>query len=282
MSDADGEEWLRGYLSGDRRPSVPVPADMRPVEFLLASLDDAPNRALPERVGTLAGGLLATAVLEDVVRGRDGTLLRDVFSLVESLPVSDQTVEFLHRLATMGSMLARGQASDTDFHLLTLRALVTHQRPWPGEIERLLDVWRRELADLRYAGVAMQGLARVSAPAAIAALPGFIARALGEHPPVPLADTIFAFSQELGESRALWEDVVRRLREVSGALEAVQDGFTRSGLHRSHPIAWEVLRSASTGAPSTPFATRYTASDDPGMIEASRRLDGVLLEPRAA
>jgi hypothetical protein len=247
LPEAEGKEWLRRYLRGDAiEPPVRVPFDLQPLEFLLGQVNPLPEEALPLRVGTLAGTLLAEAIIRGAHRGGDRREIEALFTLVESLPVSDAVAEFLNDLAVTGRLLSGPGECGIDFHLLALRGLILHQRPVHGEVSRLIQFWKNEMHDLRYAAVAIQGLLRVSVTAAIEVLPDFVRRARVARPPVPLANTLFAVSVELGTDRALWEQLVRAFRGWPDELEVVRETFGKARLPESNPAAWEVLATRSS------------------------------------
>lgn len=243
LPEADGRQWLARYLMGETTaPPVQVPFDLQRLEFLLGEVNPLPNETLPRRVGDLAGGLLAEAIIRGAHRTGEVRFLKALFTLLESLPASQKIEEFLNDLVVSGRLLGWPAGDGADFHLLTLRALVLHWRPVTGQVERLIELWKREARDLRYAPIAIQGLLRVSVAAAIDALPDFVDRALAARPTLPVANTLFAVSVELGDDKFMWEQFVRVFDGHPRAFETVKDTFSRTGLAQSNPVAWQVLQ----------------------------------------
>ncbi len=276
--------WLSRYLRGEAvDPAVRVPFDMTPPIFLIGQVNPMPEPALPLRIGTLAGTLLAEAIAAGAYRGTAPEEVATLFTLVESLPVSPEVAEFLNDLAVAGRLLDRSGSAETDLHLLALRAMVHHQRPPQGEIGRLVAFWRMELADPRYAPVAMQGLLRISVTEGLQALPEFVRRLLASRPAIPLANTLFVVSEALGAERSLWRDLVAAFEGWEAEFAAVKDGFGRSRLPKSNAIAWQVLQAKPAEAPgAVGYAPRYSRRDDAGIELAFSHLGGALLEPAGA
>lgn len=284
LSDTQGKEWLRRFLKGEAPdPAVRVPFDLQPLEFLLGRVNPLPDPVLPLRVGTLAGTLLAEAVARGAQRTEDPTEIEALFTLVESLPVSQDVADFLNDLAVTGRLVTNQAGPRPDLHLLTLRALVLHQRPVQGEIEGLLDFWKRKLKDTKYAPIAMQGLLRISVSTAISSLPEFVRLARTANPPIPLANTLFAVSVELGADPLLWDDLVRAFAGWEDELDVVRETFGKTRLPESNPPAWEALRDASPHPRQpTPFIARYLQPNDSRIRLARDRHPERLLVPQAA
>ncbi|MBI4609356.1 MAG: hypothetical protein HY726_10120 [Candidatus Rokubacteria bacterium] len=282
LTEDQGKEWLRRYLGGKTTlPSVRIPSDLRPLEFLLGEVNPMPDEALPLRVGTLAGGLLAEAIAEGAHRTGDPRWVEALFTLAGSLPVSEDITEFITDLAVTGRLLESQRGAGLDLHLVALRALVAHQRPVQGSIDRLIAFWERELDDLRYAPIAIQGLLRISVAAAIRHLPGFIRRAQAAHPPVPLVNTLFSVSIELGTDTAMWDDLVRAFDGYKKEFEALRETYGQTRFPERNPRAWEVLQTPPQPHPvPARFARVYSRPDDPGIQSAWANLDRGLLEPR--
>ena len=256
LSDTQGKEWLRRFLKGEATdPAVRVPFDLQPLEFLLGRVNPLPDPVLPLRVGTLAGTLLAEAVAGGAQRTEDPTEIEALFALVESLPVSQDVADFLNDLAVTGRLVTNQAGPRPDLHLLTLRALVLHQRPVQGEIEGLLDFWKRKLKDPKYAPIAMQGLLRISVADAINSLPEFVRRARRAIPPIPLANTLFAVSVELGTDRSLWEHLVRVFEGQPDDFKVVKETLGRTRFPESNPVAWEALQTRPR-QPAEPIVLR--------------------------
>lgn len=211
-------------------PAVNVPSDLQPLEFLLSEVHPSVGGPLPRRLGDLAGGLLAEAITRGDHRNGQPGFLRALFTLVESLPVSENVEEFLNDLAATGRLLDWPTHGDLDFHLFTLRALVHHQRSAQGQSERLINLWKRELQDLRYAPIALQGLLRLSAPTAIDALPAFVERSMAATPPRSLVNTLYALSLELGSTEVLWQRLIRVFDRHPVALQAPSAALSKTRL----------------------------------------------------
>lgn len=282
LTETQGKAWLRRYLKGENTdPSVRIPFDLQPLEFLLGRISPLPDPVFPLRIGTLAGELLAEAIIRGPHRAGDPREVEVLFTLVESLPVSREIAEFLNDLAVTGRLLTSRGETGRDLHFLTLRALVLHQRPLQGEIEGLLEFWKRKLKDPRYAPIAIQGLLRISVPSALECLPEFVSRARASIPPIPLANTLFAVSMELGADQSLWADLVRAFEGDRDGFEVLRETFRQTRLPELNPDAWAALHTAPRQPPVlTPFASRYLPQNDPHIESARHRLkQGRLLEP---
>jgi hypothetical protein len=284
LTEDQGREWLKRYLRGETPdPPAPVPFDLEPVEFLLGEISPLLDPALPLRIGTLAGTLLAEAIVGGAHRAGDIREMESLFALVESLPVSEEITEFLNDLAVTGRLLRGRKEIGADLYLLALRALALHQRPVQGEIVGLVDFWKRKLDDPPYAAIAMQGLLGISVTAAINALPEFVRLARTADPPIPLANTLFAISEDLGADQLLWTKLVRAFEGRGDGLEVVRETFRRARLSDSNPEAWAALQTAPPRSIlPTPFVSRYSLPDDAAIESARERLNGALLEPLAA
>lgn len=243
LPDTDARYWLSRYiLDESTTPTIQVPFDLQRLEFLLGEVNPLPDPTLPLRIGDLAGGLLAETLLRGGQRTHGTRFLTALFTLLESLPVSEPIEEFLNDLVISGRLLDRPAGSVPDFHLLALRVLVLHQRPVSNDTGRLVDLWRREARQLRYASIAIQGMLRASPAAAVDALPDFIERALAERPPLPLANLLFAFSVELDSDKRMWKRLVSAFAYHPEAFEAVRQTLRKTSIPRSQPVAWEVLQ----------------------------------------
>jgi hypothetical protein len=285
LSEDQGKEWLRRFLRGEgTSPPVRVPFDLQPLEFLLGRINPLPDSALPLRVGTLAASLLAEAITRGAHRAEEPEQVEAFFTLVESLPVPETTVEFLIALAATGRLLSGPPATGPDLHLLTLRALVLHQRALPGEVKKLIRFWEEELDDLRYAAVAIQGLLRVSVAAGIRALPEFVRRARGAKPPIPLVNTLFVVSEELTANQSFWADLVRAFDGESDEFQSVTDTFAQMRLPETNPDAWAVLQTPIRHATvRVDFSPQYARPEDASKINSAcqRLVEGMLLRQAA-
>jgi hypothetical protein len=286
MPEREGRMWLSRYLLGEATdPSLDVPFDVGRLEFLLGEVARIPEKTLPARVAELAGGLLAEAVMATPLRDTDPRLLRALFILVEALPVSDMIVEFLTKLAISGPLLPWPDRDRPDFHLLTLRALVLHQRPSGRRDDRLVEFWKHEAQDPRYASVAIQGLLRVSPVHAIDALPDFVERALGATPPIPLANLLFALTVALNHKEILWRRVASLAFREPKAFGAIRDGLRKIRLPDTNPRAWDVLEGSPRTAPRSVvrdrFGSAFVPAVDPSRIFTERqRPIGTSTHPR--
>lgn len=284
LDEDKAKGWLRHYLRGEQvEPVVRVPFDMTPIAFLLGEVSSMTDPTLPLCVGTLAGSLLAEQIRNGAHRRADAEGMETLFALVESLPVSNEIIEFLHDLAVTGRLLPPSSGGGTDLHLLALRALVFHQRPHPGQIDRMVAFWKQELEEPRYAPIAMQGLLELSVREAIRALPAFVRLAHASKPPIPLANTLFLVSEALGTDNALWEKLVRVFAGSEAELGVVREVFGRSRLPESNPEAWKILQEADGEVSgSVAFTPRYVRADDPSVKHAKRGLpEAGLLVPIA-
>ncbi len=279
-----GKEWLSRYLAGEAvEPAVRVPFDMTPAIFLISQVNPMPEPALPLRIGTLAGTLLAEVITAGAHRGAAPEKVATLFTLVESLPVSPGVAGFLNDLAATGRLLDVSGSPETDLHLLALRAMVAHQRAPQGEIGRLIAFWRWELDDPRYAPVAMQGLFRISVAEGLKALPRFVRDSLAARPVIPLANTLFVVSEVLGDDRSLWRDLVAAFHGWDVELAAVKEAFGRSRLPQSNLAAWQALQAKPVEAPgAVGYVSLYSRRDDAGIELALRHLPGALLAPAGA
>ncbi len=256
-SESQGQEWLTRYLMNETpNPRVPVPSDIGRLEFLLGEVNPIPELALPLRVGDLAGALLAKAVMAEDRQLRKPDFLKALFTLVESLPVSENVVEFLNMLAISGRLVSWPPADTPDFHLLTLRSLVSHQRPVADDVNRLIDFWKREAQDLRYASISIQGLLRVAPRHAVQIIPDFVDRVLNTPGPMPFANLLFAVSIELGADLQIWQHLVRVLRGDPRVFGATKEGFSRIQLARNNPEAWKLFE--MTPSPERALAPEET------------------------
>jgi hypothetical protein len=283
LPDVQAAAWLSDYLrSRPVAPPVRVPFDLEPVEFLLSQVHSLSNSELPRRVGTLAGKLVAEAIAQGKHRPGDTAeqeALRTLFTLIEALPVSDDVAEFLYDLAVSGRLLDGGEL---DLHLLTLRALVLHQRPRPGEIERAVEFWRHEADDIRYAAIAIQGLLRIAAPGAIELLPEFVRRARAAQPPLPLTNTLFVVESELGSSKDLWQALRSAFDAQPSQLTLVRDEFARLRLRERNPVAWEILHQDATIAdPVGGWSLQFATGDEQKINRAREQPFDMLLAPAA-
>lgn len=284
LDEDKAKDWLRRYVCGEQvEPAVRVPFDMTPVAFLLGEVGSMIDLPLPLRIGTLAGSLLAEQIRDGAHRRAGAEEMEALFALVESLPVSNEIVEFLHDLAVAGRLLPPSEGGGTDLHLLALRTLVFHQRPRPGQIDRMVAFWTRELEDPRYAPIAIQGLLELSVREAIQALPAFVRLARASRPPIPLANTLFVVSEALGTDNALWRELVRVFEGAVDEFEIVRETFGRSRLPESNPAAWRVLCDAGGQASGfVAFTPRYVAADDQAVKRARAGLgEAGLLAPVA-
>ena len=245
LSDDEARRWLRRYLMEPVTdpPPVHVPFDIGHLEFLLAEITPVTDRSLPLRVGELAGTLLAEALAAGFATC-DPRFLRALFALVESLPLPEDIVAFLHRLAVTGQLLS--WPGDDDFHLVVLRTLVLHQPSSPDPVARWIDFWKREADDLRYASISIQGLLRIAPLDALEVLPDFINRASRATARIPLANLLFAVSVALADDQTLWRHLARLLHAHPGAFAAVKEGFQRIHLPRTHPTAWRIVEDTPT------------------------------------
>jgi hypothetical protein len=281
--DADAMRWLHSFLEeGTVQPRITVPPDVEPVEYLLGHVHSLGGGELPRRLGTLAAKLLAEAIAQGTYRTtepRETKTIAALFTLVEALPLSADAVEFLQDLALSGRLL---KDAGLDLHLLTLRALVLHQRPRPGQIDRLIDFWRREAEDVRYAAIAIQGLLRISTPAALEMVADFVGRARTAEPQLPITNTLFVLSSELGPARELWEDFRRALGGRPDDLEAVRQVFRQTRLHQTNPVAWDALGRSDAVMADDPgtggvWAMRFAPANSPAVARARERLGDALL-----
>lgn len=246
LPDTEARQWLARYLRDEGIvPTIEVPFDLQRLDFLLGEVNPLPTATLPIRIGDLAGGLLAEAILRAGNRAADARFLMALFALLESLPVSESVGEFLNDLVISGRLLAWPIGDDADFHLLALRVLVLHQRPVADNKDRLIDLWKRETRDLRYASIAIQGMLRAAPGAAIAALPDFVERALAARPPLPITNLLFAFSVELGDDQRMWERLIAGFVHHPKAFEAVKQTLKGTRIARPQTAAWEVLHPAA-------------------------------------
>ena len=246
LPEPEGQRWLARYLQGEvTTPAIRVPHDLQPLVFLLHQITPLSDPALPRRVGSLAGALLAERLVRGAYRTGDIDFIKALFTLLESLPLPDDVEEFLNDLAAGGRLIGRPLTDGTDLHLLTLRCLVWHQRPRDDDSARAIDLWRREARDVRYAPIAIQGLLRLSVPAAIEAFAILAARAPTARPQLLLANVLFVVSAALGGNRQMWESLVSALARCPGALETVREAFAKTGLPRSNPVAWQALHISS-------------------------------------
>jgi len=254
IPDSSGISWLRSYLRGESTdPKVAVPTDVDSLSYLLGRVHPLGDAPLPRKVGTLAATLLSEAVglgLHRSGRREDSAFVSDLFTLVEALPLSEAAVATINDLATAGRLLG---GDDPDFHLLALRALVLHQRPEPGEIRGYVEFWRRQAEHLRHAPTAIQGLLRISAPAAIDILPDFVTRARAARPPVPLINTLFVVAAELGCALELWRKLRRAFYDRPGDLAAVREALRGLRVDERQPEVWAILEAPDSerGSPST-------------------------------
>jgi len=244
MPEAEGRLWLASYLLGKAvDPPLPVPFDLGRLEFLLGHVARLPDRALPAHIGELAGGLLAEAVMAAPLRKTEPRLLQALFIIVEALPASEAIVRFLTRLAVAGPLLPWPEAEGPDFHLLTLRALVLHQ-PRGHRDERLVELWRDEIRDLRYASIAIQGLLRLSPTDAIDELPDFVERALAATPPIRLGNLAFALAVAL-VTDIHWDRLAGLAFRHPRAFAAIREGLRKTRLPHINPRAWDILQGSS-------------------------------------
>ena len=247
LPESQARQWLIRYLLGERTdPAVNVPFDYGRLEFLLNEISPIPDIALPLRVGDLAGGVLREIIATRSLRSPRPDLVKALFTLVESLPVSEPVVALLGDLAATGAVRDWSVGDDTDFHLLTLRALVLHQRQASGYVVRLIDFWKRQAAELRYASIAIQGLLRIAPRDAFGVLANFVERASDERPPLPLANLLFAVAAELGSDLTLWQRLAARLLQKPAVFEIVKERFNKIQLVRSNPDAWHLLDEVDT------------------------------------
>jgi hypothetical protein len=242
LPESQARQWLIRYLLGERTdPAVDVPFDYGRLEFLLNEVSPIPDMALPLRIGDLAGSVLREVVATRSLHSVRPSLVKALFTLVESLPVSETVVTLLSDLAATGAVRDWSVGDGTDFHLLTLRALVLHQRAASGRIDRLIDFWKRQATDLPYASIAIQGLLRIAPREAFGVVPDFVERASNERPRLPLANLLFAVAAELGGDLTLWRLLAARLLQKPTVFEIVKEGFSKIQLARSNPDAWRLL-----------------------------------------
>jgi len=280
IPDSSAISWLRSYLRGESTdPKVAVPADVDSLSYLLGRVHPLGDAPLPRKVGTLAATLLSEAVglgLHRSGRREDSAFVSDLFTLVEALPLSEAAAATLNDLATAGRLLG---GDDPDFHLHALRALVLHQRPQPGEIRGYVEFWRRQAENLRHAPTAIQGLLRISAPAAIEMLPDFVTRARAATPPVPLINTLFAVAAELGLALELWKALRRVFNDRSVDLEAVREALRGLRVDERQPEVWAVLEAPDPQPGSLPtdpepiWAMRYESPRSERLATARQKCE---------
>jgi hypothetical protein len=282
LSDADCEAWLVSFLRGAiTEPRVEVPSDLEPIEFLLGQLSASEDSDLSLKVGTVAGKTLARMVRQDRL-SEDVRLAEWLFKIVEALPVSQQVSEFLLGLALTDRLIPVATGG-RDFHLLCLRALALHQLPETGKVRGLIEFWREQAADSRYAPIAIQGLLRLSAVGALDILPDAIASAIRATPPRPLINTLFSVARSLGTDQTLWRALISKFDPAGEEFAAARRTFRDLGLPRLLPEVWALFEQGPILAPLDGVFRAVYAGRQQGVIDRARRHLGsdVLLEPVA-